>query len=1001
MSFINHTSGYPNGSSGNFYLIPYIGDIKEDQVNFGSTFSHTNETVSPGYYAVYLQDSFIKTEMTVSPHAGFCKFEGPQGKNVNIVFSDYSDIKVVGADQIVGQSGGWFFYAKVNQPVIKSGHLANKFFVELKASTENSVLIKSGFSKTNGTQAKNNLLEEIPDWDFERIRRQAFNTWNNVLSTIKVKGGTREQKEIFYTSLYHSLLDPHLESDVNQPPRYSQLSPWDTFRSKHPLITLLWPDKQLDMIKSVLDQYKITGQLPPGPMTGNHNVAVLVDSYFKGLKDFDIKLAYEAMKKALLAPHFVRPDVEKYLQYGYVPAEQSYSVTKTLEYAYNDWALAEFAKNCGFIKDSESFYKRSLSYQQIFNPATKFMQAKTKAGDWADEGFREGDQWTYSWFVPHDVQGLINLMGGKERFSKKLELCFSENHYVHDNEPPLHYAYLFNYADTPWLTQKWVNEVREINYSAAPGGLPGNDDLGALSAWYVFSAMGFYPVCPGRPVYDFGVPLFDEMTVQLFNGKILVIKAKNNLPENKYVSAIKFNNKVVDWNWISHEKIMNGGILEFEKSPIPNKEPGENKAAESLTTGKPDFRITDFRISEATVKANGPFTAKTTVQNFGDAPGTFDFIVTIDNTQYKTESVFLKAKTDVTVKTKIILFTGGEHILGVSPELKRRVVVKEAGPEFVFSNLLIPTPPVVAVGDSATFTADIQNIGSFEGTVEVELLLDNKKIQLKKVKLGPGELNKVVFVKVFKTAGLKQIAINNLGPQKLRVYQPGEPPKSIYIAQQYAPVLVLGFDFGPSTKIQDLSTNGNDARVINNVNWVPGIYGQAIQTNALNKDYVEILDSGPLQKTGQSKTLSMMAWIFPMDEKNFADFFTQGDWNVLQLRATNTAANFYSGGYQRGEAYAATPENWDRRWHHIAGVTEGNFQKMYIDGKLVSEKEIEILTDNGTAFKIGNINVPWNIGRNAQNPERFFNGYIDDVRIYLKALPQEEIKKVMLNEINN
>jgi putative alpha-1,2-mannosidase len=1001
-SFINHTSGYPNGSSGNIFVMPFVGEIKKGRHDLSSAFSHNTETAHPGYYSVFLEDSKIKTELTVTPHAGFCRFQFPTDKSANIAFSDFTDIEQIGNNQIHGQRNGWYFCAEINQSIHKSERPSDIFIVELQSDTEMPVLLKIGFSKTSPGQARSNLLAEIPDWGFEKVRRQALNIWHDQLSLIKIKGASKEENEIFYTALYHSLLDPHLETDINQQPRYSQLSPWDTFRSKQPLVTLLVPSQQLNMINSVLDRYQESGRLPAGPMTGNHNIPVIVDSYAKGITDFDVELAYKAMENALSEPPFIRPDIENYLHYGYVPAEQSYSATKTLEYAYNDWTMAEFAQLLGRNNDYEIFAQRALSYQKIFNPATKFMQAKTKAGEWVEEGFREGDKWTYSWFVPHDVQGLINLMGGDQLFADKLNTCFEQGFYVHDNEPPLHYAYLFNYAGAPGLTQKWVEEVRRLNYTTEPGGLPGNDDLGALSAWYVLSAMGFFPVCPGTSIYDLGVPQFDDMTVQLETGKRLFIKKKNAAADHNYVSAVTLNGESIDRLWISHDEIANGGVLEFEMSAAPagKGKTSKSRVAPSLTQSQPKFEIVNLALDKSPVAANEILIVSTTIKNVGDALGVYDFIVHVDEQEIKKESVIIAAQSSHVVRTELQLYKPGRRVVQVATGFNRNVVVNAVEPTFRLSNFVVPSPPIIKKGEKATITATVQNIGSYDGDFKAQLIVNDKIDASRQIKLAPGERKNVAFEKNFESTGLLKIAINDMEPRLIRVCNPGEEPDTVYLASQLDPVLLLTFDDRPSKNMTDLTAT-TTAVMHNNVKWIDGLYGGAIQTNALKEEYIEIQNSVAMQKIVDSKTLSMMAWIYPMEEKNFADFFTQGDWNVLQARATNTALNFYSGGYQRGEAYGTVSDEWNRNWHHVAGVTEGNFQKLYIDGKLVAEKEMEIVDEVGAAKAIGDAGVPWNIGRNAQNPERFFNGYIDDVRIYLQPASQDDIKKIMLNDIDD
>ena len=248
-SFLNHTSGYPNGSSGNFYIMPYSGDVQDEQLDFGSTISHDNESASPGYYATMLQETGIFTEMTVAPHAGFCRFSFPQSNDAKIVFGDFSTIDMLDQQTITGSCHGFYFYAEMSTPVQTQKHRGNFFLIDFSTLSPKTVLLKIGFSRNSLKMAKKNLLTEIPDWEFEAVRKSAAKAWNTQLNLFQIKGGSQEERKIFYTAVYHSLLDPHLESDVDQQPRYSQLSPWDTFRSKHPLLSLLWPEQQLNMIK--------------------------------------------------------------------------------------------------------------------------------------------------------------------------------------------------------------------------------------------------------------------------------------------------------------------------------------------------------------------------------------------------------------------------------------------------------------------------------------------------------------------------------------------------------------------------------------------------------------------------------------------------------------------------------------------------------------------------------------------------------------------------------
>ena len=402
------------------------------------------------------------------------------------------------------------------------------------------------------------MLTDIPGWDFDGLRKNAFDKWNEELGRIEVEGGTEEQKTTFYTALYHSYLAPYLYSDVDGRYRghdlevhksdhdmYTVFSLWDTFRALHPLFTITQQERTNDLIKVMLDIYEKGGLLPVWELAANetwcmigyHSIPVITDAYIKGIRGFDAEYAFEAMKKSSMQD---REGLEYYRRYGYIPAGlDGASVSKTLEYAYDDWTIARMAEAMGREETATRFYRRADSWRNLFDPVTGFLRARNADGSFPSgfdpmathgQGFIEGNAWTYSLYVPQDVPALVDLMGGPEAFGTRLDSLFTmelgDEHiahteditrdgiignYVHGNEPGHHVAYLYNWTDRPWRTQQRVRMIMDTMYGPGPAGLCGNDDAGQMSAWYIFSALGFYPVCPGSPRYEIGSPLFTKV----------------------------------------------------------------------------------------------------------------------------------------------------------------------------------------------------------------------------------------------------------------------------------------------------------------------------------------------------------------------------------------------------------------------------------------------------------------------------------------------------------
>ncbi|WP_282160426.1 GH92 family glycosyl hydrolase [Ulvibacterium marinum] len=701
-----HWSGVGMVNGGEVLLMPTTanklqivpGTLEDPDAGYRSRFEHKDETASPGYYSVFLKDADVKAELTSTQRAGFHRYTFPESETSRIILDlghqigegakeGISELKIIDDYRIEGSKaaglGKVYFVAEFSKPFLyygtfdasyktpesngsifpyKNAEAGDKIgaFVQYHTKASEEVLVKVGISYTSVEGARKNLKKEIKGWDFDEVHKQAEEIWSSELSRIKVDNGTDTQKQLFYTALYRSLLSQYISQDVDgmyfgadgeihkakDHDFYGSFSCWDTYRTQHPLMTLIAPEHVDDYIKSIAAKVENYGWLPAQhflnvygeSMVGDHLVPVIADAYAKGFRDFDSNLLYKAMrKKALERPkppvpdHMGRSGLQYYKEVGYAPIDKvTEAVPNTLELAYDDWCIAQLAKTLGKSKDYELFRKRAYNYQNVWDKQTQFMRPKTYDGSWlpelkdnVQEIVREGDHtyyryfdpllvgrrpnrhytesnaWQYIWSVQHDVKGLIDLFGGKAPYIKKLDTFFEMSplisppkyvgvvgtmgQYVHGNQPSHHVAYLYNYAGQPWKTQFWARQITEQLYRPGPGGLCGNEDMGSLSSWYIFSAMGFYPVTPGSPVYSIGSPLLDQVSINLPKGKKFTIKAINNTKDNKYIQSASLNGNNFERTWIGHDEILDGGVLVFTMGSTPNKKWGINGPPPSMS----------------------------------------------------------------------------------------------------------------------------------------------------------------------------------------------------------------------------------------------------------------------------------------------------------------------------------------------------------------------------------------------------------------------------------
>jgi len=642
---------------GSLLLMPTTGALNVDYKSYGSAYS--NETATPGYYSNLLTKYGIKCEVSATPRTGISRFTFPKGEshillnlgegltnesgamlrkvsdtevegmkllgtfcyNPKAVFPIYFVMRISKApkqmgywkkQRTMGVEANWDNTSGKNKLYTTYGkELAGDdigAFFSFDTNEDEEVVVRMGVSFVSIANARLNLDKEQATSSFDEIRASARKSWNDDLSRIKVEGGTKEQKTVFYTALYHMLIHPNILNDVNgQYPamesdrilttngnRYTVFSLWDTYRNVHQLLTLVYPEKQLGMVQTMLGMYREHGWLPKWElfgretytMEGDPSIPVIVDTWMKGIRGFDINLAYEAMRKSATLPgneNLMRPDNDDYLKLGYVPLREQYdnSVSHALEYYIADYALSRLADSLGKKDDAKLFFNRSMGYKNYFCKDFGMLRPKLPDGNFYKPfnpregenfqpcpGFHEGSAWNYTFYVPHDVFGLAKLMGGKKNFITKLQKTFDEGLYDPANEPDIAYPYLFSYfKGEEWRTQQQVQRLLNKYFTDKPNGIPGNDDTGTMSAWAVFSMMGFYPDCPGEPYYTLTTPAFDKVTITLdpkYSGKKeLVIETARPSANSSYIKSMTLGGKPINKYRIAHRDLVNGGILKM------------------------------------------------------------------------------------------------------------------------------------------------------------------------------------------------------------------------------------------------------------------------------------------------------------------------------------------------------------------------------------------------------------------------------------------------------
>ena len=656
-------SGTGMSDLGELTIMPATGKLKYNAGNqdnhmsgYSSLYRKNKEINTVGYYKVELERYDIDVELTASERVGFHRYTYPSSDNSRVIIDlgegsadrpTETYITKVNDTTFQGHrfSSGWasdqreYFTLILSKPVkdfiIYDGdkkHNSNelkgtyvKGFLEFETEKNEEIYVKMGVSTVSSENALENLIFEIPHWNFEKVKKEAENKWNQELSKIAITTDDLKKKRVFYTAMYHTMIAPNLYQDVNGEYRgtdkvvykdtsftnYTLFSLWDTYRAAHPLYTITHPERVSDMVKSMLKIFDHQGKLPIWHLRGNETntmpgysgIPVVIDASLKGFEGIDLEEVFRAVKAS--ATGDFEPGVKKLMEKGYIPGDYMVeSVASSMEYAIADWAIAQLAKKLNKQEDYEYFLNRSKAYREYFDPETRFMRGKLSDGSWRTpfnpisaqhrvNDYCEGNAWQYLWLVPQDPEGLIELLGGDKKYTEKLDELFSMSselgeeasmditgligQYAHGNEPSHHTTYMYAYSGEPY---KIADKVRYINnelYTDKPDGLSGNEDCGQMSAWHIFSSLGFYPVNPSNGAYVFGSPLFDEATIGLPENKKFTIIANENSDDNIYIQSVELNGKEYKYSYITHKDIMQGGELVFNMGPNPNLNFGKEK----------------------------------------------------------------------------------------------------------------------------------------------------------------------------------------------------------------------------------------------------------------------------------------------------------------------------------------------------------------------------------------------------------------------------------------
>lgn len=968
-SCLSHASGYPNGSAGRLHFSFHSGPAQLVTEPGVRSFSHADEVARPGYYRLSFGNG-DRIEMTATTHTGLYRYHSEEEQTVVWIYRG-------GALQMEGRqlrASHQHAIIRFDKPY-RSSWIRNDTacFVFDRKATSSGLNILLSASETGFRESESNAQIEVPCWDFDTVSKATYQQWDEELACVAVEGGSTDEKTKFYTALYHSFLIPTLVSDaVESPVRYARYSPWDTFRSLHPLLSLLKPERHWAMIHTLMDQYRAGKGLPKGPMSGFHIIPVLLDAAVKGITDCSHEELYKA-SAGFFRSYATNPYVQDYLQLGYVRASHDRSVSITSELAYNEWTLSRLAHLAQNEADSHHYAVQSYAYRHLFDEASGFLlprEGDTVYRNTGEMGYQESTKWTASYFVPHNVQDLINLSGGAASFVSRLQQAFEAGRIVFDNEPVLHYPYLFSWAGRPDLTIDYVHQILQKNYRNSPGGIPGNDDLGSMSSWLVLSAMGLYPACPGTGEYLLSEPIFDRITLRVQGKEIELqkraVRAKGTFP-SVYADGIS-----IQRSYLTHQELMSSRTILFDnRQPVTDFSPWRLPYSETRLPA--DFRVAVSRPLQKHILSGKNNRLPFAVTNVG-SDGVFIARLLEGDSCIATKNIRVMSGETCRDTLDFICYRQGKHSLSLLGNEVTVHVAEDAALKQPFRCRMIRAASLVKRGDSLSIAVEVQNRSSRREEQLLPLRLNGQEQQQIEVALEPGEARTYRLSIPMTVPGFCQLELL-------------ETTRTVKVYEQAAEACLLHLDYASreGSRVKDLSGFDNHAVGCGALQWE----GHSVRTG--ERAYLQLPRSESLMTA--TRQLTLLTWIAPQTPiapHAYADFFTKGDYTLLKMEGPNSLV-FFAGGWGGGMCQIEVPADWYGHWHLVAGVCTGDTLQLFLDGVLMQEVPVQ--------GDLVETEVGWSIGRNEEMPfSRFSDMKLSGTRIFGTALSAEEIERIYQEE---
>ena len=957
---LGHNSGYPNGSAGTLDVIFMRGACSVlPSLYAGRAFSHSAEEAQPGYYRVRFDDG-DEVALTAATHAGVMRYTTASATTTLVVCRGGA-VSIVTPSEVRCERNHAVF--TFSQPM--TSHTLRGDTLYAQFDTRLPLEVRLSVSSSGFMQSKANGEAQLAGSDFQSVRRRAYADWQRELQCVDIEGTNKSLMRKFYTALYHAMLMPCNIADVGCKPHYSGFSPWDTFRTLHPLLSLLKPEVQADIVDDMMADYARHGALPRGPMTGYHAIPILLDSYMKGVSRHSVTDIYTACRRSY--DSMLRGEaVRQYMQQGFVGASEEQSVSITAELAYDDWVMMRLCQLNGDTVEAGTYTRRALNYAHLWDVSTLFMlprDGNRRLRHSGELGYQESNRWTASLFAPHNVLHLVNLSGGAKHFSDRLQYAFASGNVAFDNETVLHYPWLYVWSRRPELAMQRVRTIATHCYGDMPGGIPGNDDLGSMSSWFAFSVMGLMPVCPGTDEYVILPPMAEAVTIHLSDGKTMRITGGVE-HEQVFMPQPLLNGRSLNRCHITHAELTSGGTLSYDWSSAFNV--SAMQLPYSLSEGEPQFSVTADVKAPLSVRPDEAIPLPFHVSN-GGAEGVCVVALTCDGDTVACRNVLVGAGESVADTLICRLYAEGRRTLRLAEHAIPVRVRPSAKSAPRLRCTVVGVNPVIRNGEALTVRVAVKNVSGKFYTKNVPVCMDDCHSVAIQVALSPGEER--VYSVVLP-------AVDAVGMHTVSVLGATEKVK-VYADTLSATVLDVNFADGSAT---DISGFGNDGRCFGPLSWDGG----ALTTTT--DAYVEFPASASLMHPYQEFT--MLTWVRPLptDGKGYIDFFTKGDYNVLKIQGGN-ALGFFAGGWGRGECEATLPADWYDRWHLVAGVCSRESIKIYIDGRL--EQTVPV---SGT---VAASEMQWNLGRNAEMPySRFGNMAFRATRIYAAALSDAMIMRI-------